>query len=130
MMNRLMFPVVAAAAAGLAEAALPGRAPPVDGCRFHSAPHVVIDEPGALLQYWIEEDRPELHGTGSPASPSLFEFRERITRSLDTEARSVLERQLPHARGGDWENLRLVLDGEAGSTSRCSGTSRRAGWWR
>jgi hypothetical protein len=102
--------------AAVAFAATPPRypAPPVAGCDFRSTPHVIVDEVGTLLQYWIEEDRPALHGTELPASPSLQEFREQIARSYPTDVRILLEHQLPHTSGGDQENVRLVLDGEAG----------------
>lgn len=89
--------------------------PAANPCLPLPAPHVVVEEPGRLLQYWLVEDRPSLNEAALPESQSLHEFRERIAAALDVDPRALLERQLPHVTGGDAENVRLVLSGEAGS---------------
>jgi hypothetical protein len=86
-----------------------------EACAFPAPPMVVRDEVGALLQYWLIRNAPELGESSLPATPSLHEFRERIARSIDTVPRSLVERQLAGTTGADAENVRLVLAGAAGS---------------
>ncbi len=84
-------------------------------CAFLSPPTVVLSEPSTLLQYWLEPARVELEAHALPDSPALHEFRAEISESLDTDPRTLLLTQLPLVEGGDAENVRLVLDGSAGT---------------
>lgn len=111
---KILASFAAASALALLTALLPISARAED-CAFPSAPHVIRAEDDLLLQYWLIEDHPNLYETILPATPSLREFRERITQSFDTAPRGLLERQLPHTSGADTEDIRLVLTGEAGS---------------
>jgi hypothetical protein len=89
-------------------------------CAFPAPPVVVRDEPSLLLQHWLLPDDPLLGGPSRPASAALHDFRARITASLDVEPRSLLARQLAHTSGGDAENVRLALDGAAGTIREMS----------
>ena len=84
-------------------------------CAALPAPRVVAEGPSSLLQYWVVDNAPWLNEATLPASPALREFRERISSTIDTNARRLLERQVAQLDGGDDANLRLVLSGEAGS---------------
>lgn len=92
-------------------------APPARGevCAFQGPPHVVLSEESRLLQYWIEEDRAALSASTLPESPSLIEFRSRISRALATDPRVLLANQARHTRGADSANVQLVLGGKAGT---------------
>ncbi len=78
-------------------------------------PRVVVDEPNARLQYWLIEDGSWFHHSTLPTSGALRDFRERISARHDTDPRALLERQLPRVSGGDADNVRLVLGGDAGT---------------
>jgi hypothetical protein len=82
-----------------------------DECIMPSPPHVVREQADMLLQYWLVKDRPQLYQNTLPPSPSLQDFRKRISESMNVEPYALLERQLPYVSGGDAENVRLVLSG-------------------
>jgi hypothetical protein len=88
---------------------------PAPPCAFTTAPTVLVDAPASFLQVWEEPDWPELHVAALPDTPSLHAFRQEIAAVLDTSAVALLETQLPLVSGGDAENVRLVLSGEAGT---------------
>lgn len=88
---------------------------PAPLCAFTSPPAVQVDAPASFLQVWEEPDRPELHTSALPDSPSLQAFRKEIAAVVDTAAAAFLETQLPLVTGGDADNVRLVLSGEAGT---------------
>jgi hypothetical protein len=86
-----------------------------ESCELASEPLVLISEENRLLQYWVEEARPVYFGDALPSSSALADFREAISRSFDTDPHVLLENQLRHVDGGDAENVRLALTGEAGT---------------
>jgi hypothetical protein len=91
------------------------QAPSPGACGPLPSPHVVVDEGNVLLQYWLVEDEPWFHDATVPSSIPLREFRGQISARYDTSPRALLEGQLPHVTGGDAQNVRLALSGEAGS---------------
>lgn len=86
-----------------------------DTCRFSSPSHVITDEDGLLLHYWIEADRPIFAEPVLPRTPSLDTFRQAISQQFDTDARAILEAQLDQVDGPDRVNVELVLTGEVGT---------------
>ena len=116
---REMSPAMAIALLLLAACTAPPAADlaraPAPPCAFTTAPAVQADAPASFLQVWEELDRPELHTAALPESPSLQAFREEIAAEVDTAVAAFLETQLPLVTGGDADNVRLVLSGEAGT---------------
>lgn len=84
-------------------------------CRFLSDPNVLKSEESLLLQHWIEAQRDIFSAPVLPPSPPLLEFREAISRSVNTNPTALLANQRSQVSGGDATNIQLVLEQQAGT---------------
>ena len=109
------LPILACAALSAGAISLGSTRSPSGDCVPLPPPHVLVEEESALLQYWVVADAQHLRGPTLPDSPSLLAFRDAISRAVDTDPRHLLEQQLPLVDGGDAENVRIVLSGDAGT---------------
>jgi hypothetical protein len=84
-------------------------------CAFKSKPQVLKENPDALLQVWVEQNRPVLKSHTLPSGPFLREFRSAVRDIIDVDPVNMLQAQLPHVSGGDATNVQMVLNRKAGS---------------